>query len=174
LILLAKSSRSSSSMASFADYVEAHWYARPIEASVILLPIFEFAYANPNFCTVLLESLSPDHEGHISGHSPPLPFTIMSLSSYILTHATSSSEPRAISYANLALHILLVFSNNNRMMSHFCQPTQAIWLCRQVKASVDMLNGLNVSAEITLPTHNDYATTPSLFTFRLLCAMGQT
>ena len=64
---------------------------------------------------------------------PPLSYTVLSLSSYLLTHGTSSASPRAIAYANLAMNALLVMSENPRVMDMLCgQAVQPIRLCRQV------------------------------------------
>ncbi|KAH9081708.1 hypothetical protein EDB83DRAFT_2334344 [Lactarius deliciosus] len=72
---------------------------QPIEACIILLPIFE-----------------PSR--------PPLPHTIVSLSSYLLTHATSTSS-RAIAYANVALNILLAMVETKEVIRVFCEPSPA-------------------------------------------------
>ncbi|THH13581.1 hypothetical protein EW146_g6658 [Bondarzewia mesenterica] len=103
---------------------------QPIEACLILLPVFEFLHSNQIFLNVLSESVSTDVDGKTS--SPPLPLTLISLSSYLMTHATSLSSPRAIAYANLSLNILLAFVEKDQIMRVVCQPSQTdIRLCRQ-------------------------------------------
>ncbi|KIM88668.1 hypothetical protein PILCRDRAFT_24417, partial [Piloderma croceum F 1598] len=74
---------------------------QPIEAIVVLFPIFEFVHLNTTFPLILLESIpmGSDQMTSISRLSPP-PFTILTLSSYLLTHASSTSSPRATAYAN--------------------------------------------------------------------------
>jgi len=107
---------------------------RPIEAIVVLLPMFEFLHLNQTFPLVLLEFTSTvsDQTSSSNRLSPP-PFTFLTLSSYLLTHASSAASPRAIAYANLSLNILLTFVENEDVMSVFCQSTQdSIRLCRQV------------------------------------------
>ncbi|KIY69176.1 hypothetical protein CYLTODRAFT_237652 [Cylindrobasidium torrendii FP15055 ss-10] len=99
---------------------------QPIEATVILLPIYEFIYSNSLFVSETLKSLSdPDTQSHLL-------LTILSLSSYVLTHASSTSQPRSLAYANLALHTLLTFAENDAVLTVFCRPCkQYIRLCRQ-------------------------------------------
>ncbi|KAH7886115.1 hypothetical protein F5I97DRAFT_2025897 [Phlebopus sp. FC_14] len=101
---------------------------QPIEACVALFPLFEFLFFNPIFTQVFMESpTSPTDKA-----GPPLHYTTLSLSSYLLTHASSSSSPRAMAYANLAMNMLLVLSENSRVMEAFCAPSyQVIRLCRQ-------------------------------------------
>ncbi|KAG1757162.1 hypothetical protein EDB19DRAFT_1656167 [Suillus lakei] len=111
---------------------------QPIEATVSLLPVFEFLFFNPLFAQVLVDMIpTPDSKPSDSKQSalvPPLAYNILSLSSYVLTHASSSASPRTLAYANLALNTLLVMSENMHIMSVFCKPTsskEAIRLCRQ-------------------------------------------
>ena len=67
---------------------------------------------------------------------PPLPHTIVSLSSYLLTHATSTSS-RAIAYANIALNILLALVETKEIIRVFCEPSpHLVRLCRQVCPTV--------------------------------------
>lgn len=107
-------------------------YARPIEACVILLPVFEFLHSSPVFRKSFLDSLVVV-EDKTPQRTPPFPYTILTLSSYLLTHATSLSSPRAIAYANLSLSILLVMVEHVEIVRTLCQssPTD-IRLCRQV------------------------------------------
>ncbi|KAJ7070877.1 hypothetical protein C8F01DRAFT_1108188 [Mycena amicta] len=100
--------------------------SQPIEACVVLLPVFEFL-RNPIFPLVLI---SPPESKSSALSSPP--YTILSLSSYILTHASSTSSPRAIVYANLCLNTLLALVQNDGVLIAFSQPTdERIRLCRQ-------------------------------------------
>jgi hypothetical protein len=104
---------------------------RPIEASVVLLPIHEFLGSNPLFTTVLLEDLvSPQGEGL---QMTPLPSTIISFSSYLLTHASSTASPRSIAYASLSINVLLSLVENTMVMEFASQTNvPTIRLCRQV------------------------------------------
>ena len=112
---------------------------RPIEASVALLPLFDFLHLNTIFTRAFLDATLNVNEKAYSNRIPPLPCTVLSLSSYILTHASSSSSRRAMSYANLTMDLLLVMSENARIMETFCEPsTQAIRLCRQVGHSAHL------------------------------------
>ncbi|TFY70009.1 hypothetical protein EVJ58_g112 [Rhodofomes roseus] len=105
---------------------------RPIEACVILLPIFEFLHANERFHTILLEPLTVDAEQQATARTPPLPYTLLTLASYLLTHASSVHAPRAIGYAHLSLNILLVMAESKIIMEVFCNRGDAdIRLCHQ-------------------------------------------
>ncbi|KAH9004073.1 hypothetical protein EDB86DRAFT_2886537 [Lactarius hatsudake] len=102
---------------------------QPIEACIILLPIFEFVLRNRTFSSVLVEDVK-DAAGDKTLR-PPWPHTIVSLSSYLLTHATSTSS-RAIAYANVALNILLAMVETKEVIRVFCEPSlHPVRLCRQ-------------------------------------------
>ncbi|KAJ7161404.1 hypothetical protein C8R43DRAFT_992750 [Mycena crocata] len=102
--------------------------SQPIEACVVLLPIFEFLRTNSTFPLVLVSS----DEGTKSSAMSSPPYTILSLSSYLLTHASSTSSPRAIVYANLCLNTLLTLVQNDGVLIAFSQPSdERIRLCRQ-------------------------------------------
>jgi len=105
-------------------------FCRPIEACVILLPIYEFLKANTTFSKVLEEYLSAQTDK--SARVPPLPITMLSLSSYLLTHATTTSSSRSLAYANLSLSCLLAISETENLTEAFIQPWPGnIRLCRQ-------------------------------------------
>ncbi|KAF9074812.1 hypothetical protein BDP27DRAFT_1380923 [Rhodocollybia butyracea] len=96
----------------------------PIEACVSLLPIYEFLGANWRFRSILLEKSPSSNQS--------LLFTSLSLSSYLLTHATSATSSRALAYANLSLNWLLLISQEDEIMGALVQPSSAvIHLCRQ-------------------------------------------
>lgn len=96
----------------------------------MLLPLFEFTRSNPLFLSVLLEYLSPGERKKTNDISPPC--TILTLSSYLLTHASSTSSSRSIAYANLCLNCLLAFAETDAVLTSFCEPTEEnIRLCRQ-------------------------------------------
>lgn len=102
---------------------------QPIEACIILLPIFEFVLRNRTLSSILVEGVK-DAAGDKTSR-PPLPHTIVSLSSYLLTHATSTSS-RAIAYANIALNILLAMVETKEVIRVFCEPSlHPVRLCRQ-------------------------------------------
>ncbi|CCM03132.1 uncharacterized protein FIBRA_05253 [Fibroporia radiculosa] len=101
---------------------------QPIEACVVLLPIFEFLSANTKFRAAFLEPLNPDSEKQVQ----PLPYTLLTLSSYLFTHASSTHAPRAIAYANLALNLLLVLAEAPDILNVFSHTNGAtVRLCRQ-------------------------------------------
>ncbi|KAG9222529.1 hypothetical protein CCMSSC00406_0002864 [Pleurotus cornucopiae] len=106
----------------------------PIEATAVLLLLFEFTRTNSTFNSVLIDYLSPDLEK--PGTSKPihgrLPLTILTLSSYLITHASSTASPRAAAYANLCLNVLLAFVENGALLRALTPPVpQTIRLCRQ-------------------------------------------
>ncbi|KAG1828100.1 hypothetical protein EV424DRAFT_1471326 [Suillus variegatus] len=86
-------------------------------ATVSLLPVFEFLFFNPLFAQVLVDMIHKPSDNKQSAPVPPLAYNILSLSSYVLTHASSSASPRTLAYANLALNTLLVMSENAAIMS---------------------------------------------------------
>ncbi|KAG2076883.1 hypothetical protein BDR04DRAFT_630852 [Suillus decipiens] len=107
---------------------------QPIEATVSLLPVFEFLFFSPLFGQVLVDMIPKSFDSKQRTLVPPLAYNILSLSSYVLTHASSSASPRTLAYASLTLNTLLVMSENAHIMSAFCKPTsskEAIRLCRQ-------------------------------------------
>ncbi|KAJ7631175.1 hypothetical protein FB45DRAFT_917728 [Roridomyces roridus] len=103
--------------------------SQPIEACVVLLPVFEFLRTNLTFPLALI---SPPEEGAKSSAVSSPWSTILSLSSYLLTHASSTSSPRAIVYANLCLNTLFTLVRNDGVLFSFSQPSdERIRLCRQ-------------------------------------------
>ncbi|OCH94681.1 hypothetical protein OBBRIDRAFT_788932 [Obba rivulosa] len=103
---------------------------QPIEACVVLLPIFEFSHANGTFRSAIIEPLDQSKERSKEGS--PLAYTLLTLFSYILSHASSSSSARAIAYANLSLNILLIMVEDEKILSSLCSPSKAnIRMCRQ-------------------------------------------
>ena len=126
----------------------AHGVVRPIEAAVILLPVHDFIHLNARFSAVLLEPLldpssqvsSSTPSATMSQPAPPLLPTLLTASSYILTHASSVSTPRATAYAHLCLATLLYLAENDVFMSAFTQKSGGnglvVRLCRQVCGSL--------------------------------------
>ncbi|KAF9225457.1 hypothetical protein BS17DRAFT_599432 [Gyrodon lividus] len=105
---------------------------QPIEASISILPLFEFLFFNPLFTQIFMDPVPSDKAAMNTRRIPLLPYTTISLSSYLLTHGTSSSSPRAMAYANLAMNMLLVMAENSRVMDVFCEESvHPIRLCRQ-------------------------------------------
>ena len=106
---------------------------RPIEACIVLLPILEFVQRNRVFPSIFVEGIKDTDAAGNSSSRSPLPHTILSLSSYLLTHATSTASSRAIGYSNVALHILLNSAESDVVIRAFCEPSpQPVRLCRQV------------------------------------------
>jgi hypothetical protein len=97
----------------------------------VLLPVFEFLDNNRSFAEVLVKPFTQEDDLQ----NNVLVLSLVSASSYILTHATSSSSPRAVAYAHLSLNILLRLVQNPKVSSAFCQPwSRPIRLCRQVSS----------------------------------------
>lgn len=107
------------------------WCCRPIEAVAVLLPVFEFLDSNLTFAEVLVKPFTQEDDSQDN----VLVLSLVTVSSYILTHATSSTSPRAVAYAHLSLNILLRLVQNPKISSAFCQPrSRPIRLCRQVRS----------------------------------------
>ncbi|TFK56653.1 DUF1741-domain-containing protein [Heliocybe sulcata] len=105
---------------------------QPIEAALALLPAYEFLYVNPVFSSLLLEELHLLSEKPTGGSGGSLVVTLLTLSSYILSHATSSGSARAAAYGNMALHVLRVMVENDAIFRILSKPhTVDIRLCRQ-------------------------------------------
>ena len=132
---------------------------RPIEAAAVLLPVFEFLENNQSFAEVLVKPFTQedDSQDHV------LVLSLVTISSYILTHATSSASPRAVAYAHLSLNILLKLVQNPKIASAFCQPwSRPIRLCRQVRSLPPdgWYGGYRIISEDTAVTHNNSPPTP--------------
>ncbi|RDX51061.1 DUF1741-domain-containing protein [Lentinus brumalis] len=106
---------------------------QPIEACVILLPLYEFLHGSALFRRVFAATLATaEEEKKTASRITPLPLTLLSLSSYLLSHASSSSSPRAIAYANLAMSTLLVMAESDEIMSSLrADSKEDVRLCRQ-------------------------------------------
>lgn len=114
-----------------------HLLNRPIEACVVLLSIYEFMHTNTSFTRVLSDSLKQEPSNtNKTRKLEPVPCTLISLSSYLVTHATSLSSARAIAYANLSLNILFTMVEADELIFMLCQTAIVpIRLCRQVSVS---------------------------------------
>ncbi|EIM92219.1 uncharacterized protein STEHIDRAFT_70825 [Stereum hirsutum FP-91666 SS1] len=106
---------------------------KPIEACVVLLSIYEFMHTNTSFTRVLSDSLKQEPSNtNKTRKLEPVPCTLISLSSYLVTHATSLSSARAIAYANLSLNILFTMVEADELIFMLCQTAIVpIRLCRQ-------------------------------------------
>lgn len=107
------------------------------------MPVHDFIHFNTVFTAVLLEPFiaalqnSSDDAHFTGGKGTPLVHTLLTLASYLFTHASSTHSPRATSYAGLCLTTLLRLAENDVVMSAFVQAPQAgtisgvVRLCRQ-------------------------------------------
>lgn len=104
----------------------------------MLLPLKEFLYSNASFpllSTRPIPNSSAEAPTWIKS-SPPtimLSHSVLSLASYILTHATASGSPRATAYAQLTLSILQTWVRDPYVAKTFALEKGDIRLCRQVK-----------------------------------------
>ncbi|KAF8591954.1 hypothetical protein K439DRAFT_1401390 [Ramaria rubella] len=110
---------------------------QPIEAAVVLLPVYDLLHYNQVFRNIFKVSLVPPSTDSqvMTQFNTSLPHAVLSLSSYILTHASSTSSPRTLAYSHLTLTLLLVWVEDGDIISALCQLPQpgspAIRLCRQ-------------------------------------------
>lgn len=119
-----------------------------------MLPLYEFLQGSPTFRRIFASTLAAAEEDKKTAtRITPLPLTLLSLSSYLLSHASSSSSPRAIAYANLALNTLLVMSENDEIMAALQEESKEdIRLCRQV---FPMLTTVKFAPSNIPPPHRD-------------------
>ena len=115
----------------------AYCHFRPIEAAVVLLPMYDLLHYNSVFRDIFRRSLTPLMNSPATAQfKTPYPHSLLCLSSYLLTHASSTSAPRALAYARLALTILLVVVEDDAIVNALCQSLQPerpdVRLCRQV------------------------------------------
>ncbi|KAF9454112.1 hypothetical protein P691DRAFT_810827 [Macrolepiota fuliginosa MF-IS2] len=108
---------------------------QPIEAAVALFAIFEMVNLNRVFPSVLCQTMPSINPGKAkSGRQAPQAVlsTTITLSSYILAHASSTASPRVLAYANLSLRTLLSFLENLKPLGILFEPIAYIVpLCRQ-------------------------------------------
>ncbi|KAF8514489.1 hypothetical protein JB92DRAFT_133643 [Gautieria morchelliformis] len=109
---------------------------QPIEAAIVLLPVYDLLHYNSVFRDIFRRSLAPPVDSAATVRSETsYSHALLSLSSYLLTHASSTSSPRALAYAHLALTTLLVVVGDDVIMSALCQPPPPgypeVRLCRQ-------------------------------------------
>jgi hypothetical protein len=106
---------------------------RPIEACVVLLPLYELLQRNIAFRAVFAAAVMSDADD--TPGRAPLPHTLMSVASYLVSHATSLSSARASAYAALVLQILLAISEKRELLRVLREPSKAdVVLCGQVRA----------------------------------------
>ncbi|PVG03294.1 hypothetical protein CPB86DRAFT_749524 [Serendipita vermifera] len=100
---------------------------QPIEAAVVLLPLYELLQLNPVFPSVIAESLSQE----APSKRPPMVFSFMSLASYLFSHASSVGTPRSLAYANLAMRVCLLVSKDESLVTKLARETGIVRICRQ-------------------------------------------
>ncbi|PPQ99554.1 hypothetical protein CVT24_005342 [Panaeolus cyanescens] len=109
----------------------------PTHSTVVLLTIYEFMRRNPLFISVVLEDLVSPIDKPLT--SSPLPCNIISVTSYLCSHASSGPSPRSVAYANLSLNILLVLVESSLVMEFITQTVSpSIQICRQKPPSLPL------------------------------------
>jgi hypothetical protein len=103
----------------------------------MLLPMYDLLHYNSVFRDIFKRSLASLVDSPATVRSEtPYSHALLSLSSYLLTHASSTSSSRALAYAHLALTTLLVVVEDDDIVSALCQPPPPgypeVRLCRQV------------------------------------------
>jgi hypothetical protein len=139
----------------------------------VLLPVFEFLDNNPTFAEVLVKPFTQDDDSR----DRVLVLSLVTTSSYILTHATSSASPRAVAYAHLSLNILLRLVQNPKISSAFCQPlSRPIRLCRQVRPFYlgGPCGGYTIILEDSDVTGGNGFATPYVRSARFSCFVAET
>jgi hypothetical protein len=116
---------------------------RPIEAAVVLLPLYELLQLNPVFSSVIAESLSQE----TPSKRPPMIFSFLSLASYLFSHASSVGTPRSLAYANLAMKVCLMISKDEPLVTKLAREAGSVRICRQVKVVLSRGSALTYSAE---------------------------
>ncbi|KAF8323104.1 hypothetical protein DL93DRAFT_625081 [Clavulina sp. PMI_390] len=107
----------------------------PLEA-LALLPMKDFLLDNPSFPLLSTRPIPQSApEGPAWLKSLPatvhLAHSVISLASYILTHATASNSPRAAAYASLALTVLQAWIRDPFVLKTFALEKAEVRLCRQ-------------------------------------------
>lgn len=100
---------------------------QPIEAAVMLLPLYELFQLNQVFSSVVIESLSVETPSNRS----PMIFSLLSLASYIFAHASSVGTPRSLAYANLTMRIYLSIAHEESMTAKLARESGNVRICRQ-------------------------------------------
>ena len=101
-----------------------------------LLPVYEFTCRNPVFPVILLEDLDV-----VKYADSPWIGSFLNLASHLFTHASSSSSPRTVAYANLTLEMLLLLVENEHTVGLLTEKSAPnVSLCRQVCNNKDAPN----------------------------------
>jgi len=149
-----------------------HRIQRPIEATIALLPFYEFLQLNQLFGSVFLETLSGATNESTSTR-PPLPIATLSLCSYILSHAGSTATARSLAYANLTLRTLLLLVEEEPIFRKLAREEGIVRLCRQVGSASRSLCLLLILLypEATLSALSERTSPPTVPSARLLCVV---
>lgn len=117
----------------------ANIWVRPNEEAITLLPLYDLLHSNVIFRKMLLDSLSA---GSREPAARPLLPVLLSLMSYLHTHASSCASPRGLAYADLSLNLASGMTEHDAIMKVMCDSANnSVRLCRQVSC------GSNVSCE---------------------------
>jgi hypothetical protein len=110
----------------------------PPENAVLLLGAFEFLRSNSQFRDLLRNDIAGNDTREYGPSSGV--FAIITLTSYLVTHASSVSTSRSLAYANLGLHVIFTLIDHDEMLEQLCEPTgKGIHVCRQASRFVSHL-----------------------------------
>lgn len=129
--------------------IALHWYSikpnpsSPPRDALILRPFYEYLTTNASFPLVSIRTIPYSSAGDptwlkSSPQTVALPHAVLSLASYILTHATASGSSRAASYAQLALAIIQTWIRDPYVVKTFMMQQGNVWLCRQVQLLINI------------------------------------
>ncbi|BGP23834.1 hypothetical protein Rt10032_c05g2448 [Rhodotorula toruloides] len=117
------SSRSSSTSVKLRPE-DAPFAAAPPEMVVVLLAFYELLNSNKTFCSLVFGERE-------DGAPPPLPTVLISLTSYLVSHASVTTR-RARLYSRLFIIILLILVEEGEgKLSVAREGGEEIWVCRQ-------------------------------------------
>ncbi|KAH8835505.1 hypothetical protein DL96DRAFT_1702483 [Flagelloscypha sp. PMI_526] len=109
-----------------ADSVKSHLQKQPIEGAVICWTLYEVLLVNPSFPTLLIDSIDGEDKTQI-----PLVFSVISLSSFLFSHATSIDTSRSFDYAALCMALLDAMLAQQAILDGLLRRSADIILCRQ-------------------------------------------
>ncbi|GAA5854667.1 hypothetical protein JCM8547_004929 [Rhodosporidiobolus lusitaniae] len=97
----------------------------PPDRLAILLPFYEFLNANKTFGSLVFSARE-------DGKAPALPFALISLSSYVVSHASLSSRAQLYSRLCLIIMLILVEEGEGKLASESSEGgEEEVRLCRQ-------------------------------------------
>lgn len=146
--------------------------SRPIEASVSLLPFYEFFQLNSTFRGLVLDGLSSDGTpAEVRRPDKPLLITVISFSSYLFSHASSTSTPRSLAYANLALRVFLLIAEEETFVVKLSTETGVVRICQQVRIKQMLVYLANQGVQRLPRLPENSSSSPILSSFLDCCVL---